>query len=410
MQKRTGIFIGLAFGTLCILAALAVVSFAFVPNLVPELFTAQEDETITLVEEAVLESDSSSGNMETQLQPAPKAVPQRDEDAVPLLEISLEDLYDQVASGVVSIQVVVQQNGNVGTGAGSGFVIDREGHIVTNNHVVDGATRVSVIYYDGIEARATIIGKDADSDLAVLKVDELPSNIRPLSLGDSDLVDVGEWVIAIGNPFGQQSSMTLGIVSAVGRIIPTGVTPFSIPQVIQTDAAINPGNSGGPLLNLSGEVIAVNAQIVANGTGTNSGVGFSIPSSIVRMVAPVLIEEGSYQWPWLGVEGTDVTLAVKEANGLDTQLGAYINGVVNGGPAGAAGIRGSSGVENIDGLPTPVGGDVIVEADGVPITSFSELLVSIAFKNPGETVELTVIRDGVPQEIPVELAPRDRSF
>ena len=410
MQKRTGIFIGLAFGTLCILAALAVVSFAFVPNLVPELFTAQEDETITLVEEAVLESDSSSGNVETQLQPAPTAVPQRDEDAVPLLEISLEDLYDQVASGVVSIQVVVQQNGNVGTGAGSGFVIDREGHIVTNNHVVDGATRVSVIYYDGIEARATIIGKDADSDLAVLKVDELPSNIRPLSLGDSDLVDVGEWVIAIGNPFGQQSSMTLGIVSAVGRIIPTGVTPFSIPQVIQTDAAINPGNSGGPLLNLSGEVIAVNAQIVANGTGTNSGVGFSIPSSIVRMVAPVLIEEGSYQWPWLGVEGSDVTLAVKEANGLDTQLGAYINGVVNGGPAGAAGIRGSSGVENIDGLPTPVGGDVIVEADGVPITSFSELLVSIAFKNPGETVELTVIRDGVPQEIPVELAPRDRSF
>jgi 2-alkenal reductase len=410
MQKRTGIFIGLAFGTLCILAVLAVVSFAFVPNLVPELFTAQEDETITLVEEAVLESDSSSGNVETQLQPAPTAVPQRDEDAVPLLEISLEDLYDQVASGVVSIQVVVQQNGNVGTGAGSGFVIDREGHIVTNNHVVDGATRVSVIYYDGIEARATIIGKDADSDLAVLKVDELPSNIRPLSLGDSDLVDVGEWVIAIGNPFGQQSSMTLGIVSAVGRIIPTGVTPFSIPQVIQTDAAINPGNSGGPLLNLSGEVIAVNAQIVANGTGTNSGVGFSIPSSIVRMVAPVLIEEGSYQWPWLGVEGTDVTLAVKEANGLDTQLGAYINGVVNGGPAGAAGIRGSSGVENIDGLPTPVGGDVIVEADGVPITSFSELLVSIAFKNPGETVELTVIRDGVPQEIPVELAPRDRSF
>jgi len=410
MQKRTGIFIGLAFGTLCILAALAVVSFAFVPNLVSELFTAQEGETITLVEEAVLESDSSSGNVETQLQPAPTAVPQRDEDAVPLLEISLEDLYDQVASGVVSIQVVVQQNGNVGTGAGSGFVIDREGHIVTNNHVVDGATRVSVIYYDGIEARATIIGKDADSDLAVLKVDELPSNIRPLSLGDSDLVDVGEWVIAIGNPFGQQSSMTLGIVSAVGRIIPTGVTPFSIPQVIQTDAAINPGNSGGPLLNLSGEVIAVNAQIVANGTGTNSGVGFSIPSSIVRMVAPVLIEEGSYQWPWLGVEGTDVTLAVKEANGLDTQLGAYINGVVNGGPAGAAGIRGSSGVENIDGLPTPVGGDVIVEADGVPITSFSELLVSIAFKNPGETVELTVIRDGVPQEIPVELAPRDRSF
>jgi S1-C subfamily serine protease len=409
MQKRTGIFLGLAFGTLCILSALAIVSFALAPNLVPGLFSAREDESRTLAEAAALESDSSSGNLQTELQPAATAVPGRD-DAAPLLEISLEDLYDQVASGVVNIQVVVQQNGNVGTGAGSGFVIDREGHIVTNNHVVDGATRVSVIYYDGIEARATVVGKDADSDLAVLKVEELPSNIQPLSLGDSDLVDVGEWVIAIGNPFGQQSSMTLGIVSAVGRTIPTGVTPFSIPQVIQTDAAINPGNSGGPLLNLSGEVIAVNAQIVANGTGTNSGVGFSIPSNIVRIVAPVLIEEGSYQWPWLGVEGSDVTLAVKEANGLDTQLGAYINGVVNGGPAESAGIQGSSGVENIDGLPTPVGGDVIVEANGVPITSFSDLLVSIAFKNPGETVELTVIRDGVPQEIQVELAPRDRSF
>jgi len=340
------------------------------------------------------------------LQSSATPTPQRVEPSLQLLEVSLEDVYDQVASGVVSIQVVVEQNGSVGQGAGSGFVLDREGHILTNNHVVDGATRVSVIFFDGIEARATIVGTDADSDLAVIKVEELPESINPLPVGDSDLVDVGEWVIAIGNPFGQQSSMTLGIVSAVGRTIPTGMTPFSIPQVIQTDAAINPGNSGGPLLNLYGEVIGVNAQIAASGTGVNSGVGFSIPSNIVRVVAPKLIENGAYQWPWLGIEGLDVTLAVMEANGLEMQLGAYINGVVDGGPAGVAGIRGSSGIETIDGLQTPIGGDVVVEADGVQINFFSDLLVAVAFKHPGDTIELTVIRNGVRHEIQVQLAPR----
>jgi S1-C subfamily serine protease len=326
--------------------------------------------------------------------------------SMPLLQVSLEDLYDQVASGVVSIQVVVQQGGSVGSGSGSGFVLDQEGHILTNNHVVNGATLVSVIYFDGIEARATIVGTDADSDLAVIKVEELPENIQPLPIGDSDLVDVGEWVIAIGNPFGQQSSMTLGIVSAVGRTIPTGVTPFSIPQVIQTDAAINPGNSGGPLLNLNGEVVGVNAQIAASGTGVNSGVGFSIPSNIVRTVAPQLISAGEYQWPWLGVEGMDVTLLIKEANGLESQWGAYINGVVNGGPANAAGLRGTSGAESIDGIQVPVGGDVVVEADGVSIRSFSDLLVTVAFKNPGDSIELTVIRNGVREKVEVQLAPR----
>ncbi|OGO20441.1 MAG: hypothetical protein A2Z14_00865 [Chloroflexi bacterium RBG_16_48_8] len=200
--------------------------------------------------------------------------------------------------------------------------------------------------------------------------------------------------------------MTVGIVSAVGRMLPTGVTAFSIPQAIQTDAAINPGNSGGPLLNLRGEIIGVNAQIAASGTGTNSGVGFAIPSNIVRLVVPVLIERGEYQWPWLGVEGTDVTLSLAIANELDSQGGAYINGVVDGGPAASAGLRGSVGTELVEGLAVPVGGDVVIEADGKPINFFSDLLVAVAFKNPGDTIELTIIRDGVRQQIGVELAPR----
>lgn len=401
-QKRIGLVLGLVAVAACVMLVVAV-PLAFTPGLVTEIFSTNATAQVSVEE---LDLEPTSTNVPVALQPTVTAIPSEMDQPTQLLDVSLEDLYDRVASGVVSIQVVIQQNGNIGGGSGSGFVLDHEGHILTNNHVVSGATRVSVIYFDGIEARATIVGTDANSDLAVIKVDELPDNVQPIALGDSDLVDVGEWVIAIGNPFGQQSSMTLGIVSAVGRTIPTGVTPFSIPQVIQTDAAINPGNSGGPLLNLRGEVIGVNAQIAANSSGVNSGVGFSIPSSIVRLVAPKLIEIGEYNWPWLGVEGSDVSLAVMEANGLDTQMGAYINGVVEGGPAAVAGIQGSSGLESIDGLQIPVGGDVVVEADGAQISSFSDLLVTVAFKQPGDVVELTILRNGVPIEIQVQLAMR----
>lgn len=320
--------------------------------------------------------------------------------------VSLEDLYDRVSPGVVNIRVFAERNGMVGQGAGSGFILDHEGHIITNNHVVADATIVSVIYANGIEARAEIVGTDADSDLAVIKVENLIPDAHPLPLGDSDDVDVGEWVIAIGNPFGNQNSLSTGIVSALGRTIPTGTSAFSIPQSIQTDAAINPGNSGGPLINLFGQVIGVNAQIATSGERANSGVGFSIPVNILRMVAPVLIEQGSYDWPWLGVEGTDVNLAIVQGNDLATQQGAYINAVVEGGPAEKAGLKGSTGTREIDGILGPVGGDVVIEADGVPINSFSDLLVSIAFKNPGEMIDLVLLRDGELVEVTVKLEAR----
>jgi S1-C subfamily serine protease len=321
-------------------------------------------------------------------------------------DISLTEFYNQVAPGVVSIQVVSLVQGQViGQGAGSGFILDDEGHILTNNHVVADATLVSVIYSNGIEARAQIVGTDEYSDLAVLKVDQLIDEAHPIPVGDSDGVNVGEWVVAIGNPFGQQSSMTLGIVSATGRTISTGVTGFSIPQAIQTDAAINPGNSGGPLLNLNGEVIGVNAQI-ATDTGANSGVGFAIPSNIVRKVAPVLISEGAYQWPWLGVQGASVSLLLQQANGLEMQQGGYIDVIVPGGPAETAGMRGSSGTKTIDGLTVPVGGDVVIAVNGNPVYSFDDLLVKIAFSVPGETVQLTIIRDGKEISIDATLAAR----
>jgi len=405
-NRRTGLILILAIGSVCLILAIVMIPLALLPAVRTSLMNSSDNSTISVSSDLGGESDSTSALHDVILEPQMTALPGQVESLAGMEDISFEDIYDQVSPGVVSIQVLIEQGGLVGEAAGSGFILNDNGYIITNNHVVESATLVYVIFYDGVEARAEIIGTDVDSDLAIIKVDELPDNVFPLVVGDSDGVEVGEWVVAIGNPFGQQSSMTVGIVSAIGRMLPTGVTAFSIPQAIQTDAAINPGNSGGPLLNLRGEVIGVNAQIAANETGTNSGVGFAIPSNIVRLVAPVLTEQGEYQWPWLGVEGTDVTLSIAIANELDSQEGAYISGIVEGGPAESAGLRGSVGTELVDGFSVPVGGDVVIEADGNPINFFSDLLVAVAFKNPGDTIDLTIIRDGTPQGIQVELAPR----
>jgi 2-alkenal reductase len=319
-------------------------------------------------------------------------------------------LYEEVNPGVVSIQVFTRQGDITSQGAGSGFLISDDGYIVTNNHVIAGAVRVTVVFFNGIEAQAEIIGTDPDSDLAVIQVQDLPEGVRSLELGDSDAVQVGELVIAIGNPFGQQGSMTTGIVSAVGRVLPTRVTQFSVPQAIQTDAAINPGNSGGPLLNLLGQVIGVNAQIATGGTPASAGVGFAIPVNVVRQIAPVLIEQGAYQWPWLGVSGTSVNLLIAQANDLPTQFGAYIADVIPGGPAAEAGLRGSTGVQRVDGFDVPVGGDVIVSVNGEMVEDFNDLLVTVAFRDPTEEVELVYIRDGQEMQTTIALAPRPTSM
>jgi S1-C subfamily serine protease len=317
----------------------------------------------------------------------------------------LSALYREASPGVVSIRVFLRAQGLTGQGQGSGFVLDEEGHIVTNSHVVIDADRITVVFQDGTEVEAAVVGLDDDSDLAVIKVDRLPHIARPLPIGESESVSVGDWVAAIGNPFGLGGSMSLGIVSATGRSIPSGAAGFRIPGAIQTDAAVNPGNSGGPLLNMSGQVVGVNAQIVSE-TGTGAGVGFAIPSDVVRRVAPVLIEVGVYQWPWLGVEGTSVDLLLAEANGLGPQRGAYIARVIEGGPAEAGGLRGSTGTAQVDGFPTQVGGDVVVSVDGEEVGDFDDLLIAVAYSNPGDMVLLTVIRGGERQEIVVRLEAR----
>jgi 2-alkenal reductase len=323
-----------------------------------------------------------------------------------LQEPSFVDLHSQVNPGVVNIQVFIQQGGTTGAGAGSGFILDNQGHIVTNNHVVADASRVSVTFFDGSESWAQVVGTDPYSDLAVIHVDSLPQGAHPLPLGDSDQVQVGEWVVAMGNPFALGSSMTVGIVSAVGRLIPSGATTFSIPQAIQTDAAINPGNSGGPLIDLQGNVVGVNAQIASGSGGSNSGVGFAIPANIVRRVTPALIASGSFQWPWLGIRGDSVSLLVQQANDLPADTGAYVHEVIAGGPAEAAGLQGSTGSQQILGLEVPVGGDVVLEADGQAVKDFAALLDAVSSKSPGDRMVLVILRGGQRREVTVQLAPR----
>lgn len=347
--------------------------------------------------------------------PDGEAATQEPDQAASLPPTGVEGLLDQnmlvrlnedLNPGVVNIRVIAQQFGQAGEGAGSGFIIDDQGHIVTNNHVIEGATQVTVIFYNGFEAEAEIIGADAYSDLAVVRVGQLVEGAHPLPLGDSRNVRVGEIVVAIGNPFGANSSMSQGIVSAIERTIPSGATAFSIPEAIQTDAAINPGNSGGPLLNLAGEVIGVNAQIATGGVAASSGVGFAIPANVVRRVVPVLIERGSYEWPYMGVEGQDVNLIIQQANGLESQDGAYVHNVTPGGPAEAAGLQGSRGSNSVDGIEVPTGGDVIIAANGQPVTSFNDLLVLISEQAPGDAMLLDILRDGETIQLEVVLAPR----
>ncbi|MDI6696530.1 MAG: trypsin-like peptidase domain-containing protein [Anaerolineales bacterium] len=323
-------------------------------------------------------------------------------------EAVLIELYKQVNPAVVNIITYADQGNFVtSAGQGSGFVYDSEGHIITNSHVVHGADAVEVVFSDNTTLAAEIVGEDLHSDLAVIKVANLPEGVRPLPLGDMNQVAVGQTVVAIGNPFGLGGTLTRGIVSALGRTIPA-LTAFSIPQAIQTDAPINPGNSGGPLLNLRGEVIGVNAQIeTADGTRANSGVGFAIPVSIVSKVVPVLIRDGKYEWSWMGVVGGSLSPTLVEAMKLPVNKGAYVAEVVAGGPAEKAGLRGASRQTTFNGRRVAIGGDVIIAVNGQPVTAFEDILIYLAMNTiPGQKITLTIIRDGKQMEVEITLGPR----
>jgi S1-C subfamily serine protease len=324
----------------------------------------------------------------------------------------LVELYNQVSPGVVAIQVTDQQGG----GLGSGFVVDKSGYIVTNYHVVEGADGIEVDFPSGYKSHGKVIGTDLDSDLAVIKVDVPADVLVPLALGNSDQVQVGQTVIAIGNPFGYNGTMTTGIVSAKGRTLesihqaPSGGV-YEAGDIIQTDAAINPGNSGGPLLNLNGEVIGVNRAIQTDTTSVtgqpvNSGIGFAVSIDIVKRVLPALIQNGSYDYPYLGITALEeLSLTEQETLGIKSFTGAYVVEVARGGPADQAGIVGGSRDSSI--LNLPAGGDLITAVDDHPVRVFGDVLSYIINnKNPGDKITLKILRNNVEKEVILTLGKR----
>ncbi|NJD59994.1 MAG: hypothetical protein C3F13_06335 [Anaerolineales bacterium] len=317
------------------------------------------------------------------------------------------DLYSRLNPSVVNITVYLDENGSLLSFAqGSGFVYDDQGHIVTNAHVVDGVDAIEVTFSDGLIREASLVGEDLFSDLAVIKT-ELPEGVAAIPLGSMEDIAVGQSVVAIGNPFGLEGTLTRGVISALGRTIPS-LTIYSIPQAIQTDAAINPGNSGGPLLNLNGEAIGVNAQIETGGTtDSNIGVGFAVPVSILKRVIPALVQDGKYDWSYLGISGYTVNPSLVKAMNLPIEQGAYVTTVTEGAPAGIAGLEGTSGTTTQDGREVAVGGDVITAINGQPVNTFDDLLVYLSLQtSPGQDVTLTILRDGQYQDVSVTLGTR----
>jgi 2-alkenal reductase len=319
----------------------------------------------------------------------------------------LADLYARVNPSVVAI---VATAGALEGSQGSGFVFDADGHIVTNFHVVEGAEDIEVDFASGQKFRGTAIGTDADADLAVIRIEAPAEVLVPLPLADSNLVRVGQQVVAIGNPFGLAGTMTVGFISGLGRsleslrTVPELGGTFSAPDIIQTDAAINPGNSGGPLINLQGEVIGINKAIETE-SGVNSGVGYAIASNTVRQIVPYLITDGRFVYPYLGITALEeLSLDAQEALGLPQATGAYVSSVTPGGPSEQAGLRGDSGFE----AGQPAGdGDLIIAIDGQPVVVFSDLMSYLVNNTrPGQEVTLTLLREGQQIDVPVTLGQR----
>ena len=371
----------------------------------------------------------------TQVAPVPEsAVPSNSDGLLSAYQGTLENIYSTVSPSVVNIRVVsksVDSTSNVPqipgfpffnlpqqqgpqqqfqTALGSGFVWDQDGHIVTNNHVINGAAQIEVTFSDGTIVPATLVGADPDSDLAVIKVDVPTAQLHPVALADSNSIKVGQLAIAIGNPFGLEGTMTTGIISAIGRSLPTEQNvagSYSIPDIIQTDAPINPGNSGGVLVDANGALLGVTSAIESP-VGTNAGIGFAIPSEIVNKVIPALIKDGKYIHTWLGISGT--TLIPDLANAMDlqtTQRGVLVEEIMPNSPAEKAGLRGSNEQATVNGQPVNVGGDVITAIDNQSVTDMEDL---IAYLTRSTTVDqkitLDILRDGKKTTLDVTLVAR----
>lgn len=428
--------------SLLVLVSVLLSACSAAPAISEKAADALQEQVDRLVQERLGEILPQAQAAESDNQPASEDAPVApvtpgDAGLLAAYQQTLTEIYDFVNPSVVNIRVVTGASNIMGgeglpeipglpnipglpedgsmpfsQGLGSGFVWDEQGHIVTNNHVVENAEKIEVTFNDGTVAEAKLVGADPDSDLAVIKVDLPDSQLLPVVMADSDQAKVGELGIAIGNPYGLDGTMTVGIISALGRVLASDLqnfsgTSYSIPNIIQTDAPINPGNSGGVLVNDQGQVLGVTFAI-ESATGSSAGIGFVIPSAIVKRVVPSLIGTGVYEHPYLGISGLSLTPDLAEAMNLDTdQRGALVATVVPGGPADEAGLLPSEDQVTVDGQSIGVGGDVITAFQGLPVKEMDDLISYLSSQGQvGQEVTLTILRNGQEQKVQVTLGAR----
>ena len=319
--------------------------------------------------------------------------------------LSLIEIFEKAEPGVVRVNTQRNQTSDETGGVGSGFVFDKKGHIITNAHVIEDSTKTVVTFLDGRSYNAKIIGIDEYTDIGVIKVNADLKLLQPLSLGDSSNLQVGEPITAIGNPFGLSGSMTSGIISQMGRLLPSG-SGYSIPDVIQTDAAINPGNSGGPLLNMRGDIVGINTAIQST-TGEFTGVGFAIQSQTVAKIVPTLIKDGEYKHPWIGISGRDIDPDTANVLGLKDALGFLVITVVEDSPAWDAGLIGSDKTIEVEGREYSIGGDVITAVDGIDVRKIDDILIHLQrVKTVGDEMDLEILRDDRTTNVTIVLQER----
>ena len=376
-MDKSGVFVGGIIGAVIVIAIVAVLFVSPPESLKSEIITSNENTSIAIAEVPPLYSES----------------------------LSLIEIFEKSESGVVRVNVQRNETTEVIGGIGSGFVFDKKGHIITNAHVVKDAVKIVVTFLDGRSYNAEIIGTDEFTDLAIIKVNADLVLLHPLSIGDSSNLKVGEQIAAIGNPFGLSGSMTSGIVSQLGRLLPSGAV-YLIPDVIQTDAAINPGNSGGPLLNMRGEIVGINTAI-QSGTGEFTGVGFSIPSQTVAKIVPTLIEKGEYKHPWIGISGRDIDPDMANVLNLKDAIGFLVITVTEDSPASNAGLIGSDKTIEVEGVNYPIGGDIILSVDGIEVRKIDDILIHLQrAKTVGSEMILEILRDGRTTNVTIVLQER----
>ena len=376
-MDKSGVFVGGAIVAVIVIVAFSILFVSSPESIKPEIVVSNGHTSSTVGEITSLYSKS----------------------------LSLIEIFEKSESGVVRVNVQRSETDEVVAGLGSGFVFDKKGHIATNAHVVNDAKKIVVTFLDGRSYNAEIIGTDEYTDLAVIKVNVDLKLLHPLPLGDSSNLKVGEQIAAIGNPFGLSGSMTSGIVSQLGRLLPSG-SGYSIPDVIQTDAAINPGNSGGPLLNMRGEVVGMNTAIQST-TGEFTGVGFAIPSKTIVKIVPTLIEKGEYKHPWIGISGRDIDPDLAKVLGLKDAVGFLIVTVVENSPASKAGLIGSEKTIQVQGVNYPIGGDIILSVDEIEVRKIDDLLVHLQrAKSVGDEMVLEILRDNRTTNVTIILQER----